>query len=181
MMPEMQEHQKKAFDFAADLIKQIITLSVAVITLGIGGMDKLNGYDNRGTLKLIFILYVVAIIFGIFALMNLTGALDIRTINTFNENADKRNSGISDPRKKIPHVVPETLSIYSRVVRWCSVIQVLSFGAAIIMTCSFAFSMLDSPSKANDGKMVVLQSLNARDSALMKQMKIDTIYYRIAK
>lgn len=32
---DMQEYQKKAFDFAADLTKQLITLSTSIVTVSL--------------------------------------------------------------------------------------------------------------------------------------------------
>jgi hypothetical protein len=180
-MADMNEHQKKAFDFASDLIKQIITLSVAVITLGIGGIDKLNEYDNQFLLKAIFIAFVLAIIFGIAALMNLTGQLDIDTIEAYNKKIDKKNAKITCPAKRKTHLIPETLSIYAGKIQFFSVLHVFFFITAIILTCSLALSILNNPKKSKDTKVILLQTINPKDTTLLKNSKVDTLYYKITK
>jgi energy-coupling factor transporter transmembrane protein EcfT len=92
-MPDMTENQKKAFDFASDLVKQIMTLSVAVITLAVGNIDTLSKYGYQSLVTWIFILFILSIFFGLFALMNLTGNLDVHFLKASNKIIDAKNVG----------------------------------------------------------------------------------------
>ena len=65
----------KAFDYAVELTKQLITLATAIITAVVTLFDKahvdakLGGYG----IKTALIIYLVSVIFGIFTLMALIG------------------------------------------------------------------------------------------------------------
>ena len=75
----MTEEMKKAFDFAADLAKQLITLATAVIAVIITFFDK-SGSESSGSIPVTALgwplgLYVVSVVFGIISMMALTGQL----------------------------------------------------------------------------------------------------------
>ena len=75
----MEEQVKKAFDFAADSTKQLITLSTAILTLTITfGKDVLQKVDSgtKQNLTYSWVVYLVSIFFGILTLLALTGTLD---------------------------------------------------------------------------------------------------------
>ena len=74
----MEERQKKAFDFAADLTKQLITLATAVLTFTITfakGIPHIE-YGEKVVLMTSWICYILSVGAGIFTLMSLTGNLD---------------------------------------------------------------------------------------------------------
>ncbi len=72
----MDERVKKAFDFAADLTRQLITLSTAIIAAVVTFYDK-TGQASLQNSKLSYSLYayLISIVFGLLALMALTGTL----------------------------------------------------------------------------------------------------------
>ena len=75
----MTEEMKKAFDFAADLAKQLITLATGVIAVIITFFDK-SGSESSTTIPVTALgwplgLYMVSVVFGIVSLMALTGQL----------------------------------------------------------------------------------------------------------
>lgn len=77
----MSEDQRitKSFDFAADVTKQLITLSTAIISLCVAFTDKIfssSAAQSHSTVLLIaLLLFVASIIFGIITLMALAGHL----------------------------------------------------------------------------------------------------------
>ena len=76
----------KSFDFAADITKQLIALSTAIISLCVAFTDKIFSSDvaqsYSGWLLASLISFVVSIILGILTLMALAGHLG----NPQNEN-----------------------------------------------------------------------------------------------
>jgi len=104
----MSKEIEKAFDFAADLAKQLITLATAVIAVIITFFEKTGSESSTaiavGALKWPLILYMVSIVFGIGSLMALTGQL----VN---------NGAAATPRAPVP--------------RWAMGIQIVLFLFAI--------------------------------------------------
>jgi hypothetical protein len=75
----LPERPKKAFDFASDSTKQVITLSTGILTFTITfAKDILGGAP--ASLRVLFatswVLYLVAIVCGLWTLFALTGTLD---------------------------------------------------------------------------------------------------------
>jgi hypothetical protein len=101
----MDERVKKSFDFAADLTRQLITLSTAIIAAVIAFFDKTGSAKNLASweLKAVLGLYLVSVIFGLIMLMALTGNL----------------TRLSKPA-----------SIYARNITFFSILQILTFLSA---------------------------------------------------
>jgi hypothetical protein len=76
----MEEELKKAFDFAADLIKQLISLATGIIALTITFSKDFLHLKSAPTGKnlamIAWSVFVVSILCGIWALMSLTGTLN---------------------------------------------------------------------------------------------------------
>ena len=69
----MLEYQKKAFDFASDLTKQLITLSTSIVTISLLFGDH---FPKQSKLALwAWAFYLVSSLFGLWTLMALTGTL----------------------------------------------------------------------------------------------------------
>jgi hypothetical protein len=106
----MQEYQKKAFDFAADLTKQLITLSTSIVTVSLLFGDH---FPRQSRLALwAWIVYLVSSLFGLWTLMALTGTL-------------------------APIKTPPTDFDLGFNVRLPSSLQIISFGAALVVTIVF--------------------------------------------
>jgi hypothetical protein len=73
-LEQMTDALKKAFDFAADLTKQLITLATAIIGAIVTFFDKAH-LERYGALKIPLLIYLVSILFGVWTLMALTGTL----------------------------------------------------------------------------------------------------------
>jgi hypothetical protein len=75
----MDDRIQKAFDFASDSTKQLITLSTGVLALTITFNNDIVGGDPGQASLILFgawFLYLVSIIFGIWTLLALTGNLE---------------------------------------------------------------------------------------------------------
>ena len=76
----MDDKTKKAFDFAADSTKQLITLSTGMIALTITFKKEIIRGDLTTGAKCVlsgaWFAYAMAIIFGLWTLLALTGTLD---------------------------------------------------------------------------------------------------------
>jgi hypothetical protein len=107
----------KAFEFAQEATKQLITLATAVIALTITFLTDVVKEAPTGSapwLQAAWIFYLVSIAFGVFTLLALTGSL-----------------GTSKEGK--------TPSIYAKNVVLPSMAQVFSFFAAVSLTLVFGF------------------------------------------
>jgi hypothetical protein len=74
----MEEWNKKAFDFAQESMKLVITLATGVLALTITFMtDFANAASHaaRIVMAVSWLLYIVSIICGVFAMYTLTGKL----------------------------------------------------------------------------------------------------------
>jgi uncharacterized membrane protein (DUF485 family) len=164
----MEEHQKKAFDFAADLTKQLITLSTGIIALTVtfskdimGGVDQ----ENRYLLLLSWIFFVLSLFFGLLTLMALTGNLDPIP------KREKQPNGTVTETKPSPN-----LTITSSNITGTTKLQVLTFFVAIILTCFYGYKASNNhDNKKNDHKksyMIIRKSQLEGD----KRICIDTLY-----
>jgi hypothetical protein len=109
---EMLEYQKKAFDFASDLTKQLITLSTSIVTVSLLFGDHFPRQSRLAMWALTF--YLVSTVFGLWALMALTGTL---------------------APVKLP---PEDFDLHGNV-RIPSGLQIAAFGLAVGFTIAFVW------------------------------------------
>jgi hypothetical protein len=112
MPSDILEHQKKAFDFAADLTKQLITLSTSIVTISLLFGDH---FPKQSKLALwAWVFYLASSLFGLWTLMALTGTL-------------------------APIKAPPASFDLGFNVRLPSGLQVLAFAIAITITIRFVF------------------------------------------
>ena len=145
----MTEQQKKAFDFASDVIKQLITLATGIIAITITFSKDIVGASMLTDSITIFIswgLFILSIICGILALLALTGTLDPLTP--------------SDP--------PTVPSVNSNSIKLFSAIQILSFIAGLICTVVFGITAI------NDAKGVKIQDNDSVDIIQTTEYKLMT-------
>ncbi|ADZ68601.1 hypothetical protein [Polymorphum gilvum] len=118
----MQEETKKSFDFAAELIRQVLTLSTAVITLTISASNyifKEAPAEARYLMILAWGLFLAAILFGLLGLMSLTGNL---------EHPGTENGA------------PKTPTIYNPASRVLIGASLVGFFAAILVSILFGYA-----------------------------------------
>jgi hypothetical protein len=79
LLMTMTDKRSKAFDFAADVAKQFITLSTGILALTITFAKEIGGGPSQGApllLGLSWVLYLLSILGGVWTLMALTGELE---------------------------------------------------------------------------------------------------------
>lgn len=157
----MQENEKKAFDFAADLTKQLIGLCTGIIALTIAfSKDFITKASGEGS-SILFVAwgsFILSIFFGIVTLMTLTGHLMPKKDKAKITSADQSGSdrlNISDGKNKAP-------SIYEPNIRLWSIAQVITFILALVLT---VISVNCSMGKESS------QALHTQDSIMILERK----------
>jgi NADH:ubiquinone oxidoreductase subunit 6 (subunit J) len=118
----MDEATKKAFDFAADLTKQLITVASAIVTLTVT-FSKDTPAPARGWAYAAWFCFLFSILLGFGALMGMTGELQ-----------PKANHGVG---KTNP-------SIWKGNITALSGLQVFVFLVAIFLTTRFGMVAMQS-------------------------------------
>lgn len=143
----MDDEQRitKSFDFAADVTKQLIALSTAIISLCVAFTDKIfssSAAQSHSTALLIaLLLFVASIIFGIITLMALAGHLGKPKHNT----AEAQPLQDGEPVNQLPNQNQQTniqatqSPIYNGNVRFFSMGQMTLFVAAIIVAMVYVW------------------------------------------
>ena len=158
----MDEREKKSFDFAGDVTKQLITLSIGILTLCIAFTDKIfsseAAHANSWLIFVALSLFTLSVLCGILTLMKLTGTIAknprnreqlILNQNTPNiDNSDSANS-----------------NIYDVCTRIFSGMQMLSFLLAIIFSMSFVGCSLSKKQNVDEQKTEQIQK---NDSIFIK-------------
>lgn len=111
----MDDSLAKAFDFAQETTKQLLTLSTAIITVTvtlIGTELKKVPSGTRTWLEVSWLFYLLCILFCVFTLMSLSG------------NLERPGEGNAP-------------SIYSRGIRFCAILEVVTFLLALVFTVIF--------------------------------------------
>ena len=151
------ERIKKSYDFAADLSKQMITLSTAIITLCVAFTDKVFTSEaaqaNSSWLIWSLGVFVVSISVGVFHLMGLTGQLgneDLVQATTTTETPATPQAGSTAQAGTRPGesggtpVNNSDVSIYSPTNRITSLIQVLTFVAGLALALTYLGKSIQS-------------------------------------
>jgi len=115
--PSLSPRAQKAFDFAQEATKQLITLATAVIALTVTFLtDVVQAASSVSArvLQAAWILYFVSIVSGVFTLLSLAG------------NLEQPGDG-------------GTPSIYRKSIRYLSLVQVISFCTAVLLTLVFGW------------------------------------------
>ena len=147
------EERKKAFDFCADAAKQLITLATGIVALTITFAKDFVTNVNQGAKLWVYWawpIYLLSIICGMFALQAMTAQLEPKT-----------------PTSQEPTI--------RGAAAFYSLLQIISFGLAILFTIIFAICVVDKPTnKQNDKQPVSIKV----DTVFMKY---DTAYLRCIK
>lgn len=158
----MDEREKKSFDFAGDVTKQLITLSIGILTLCIAFTDKIfsseAAYANSWLIFVALSLFTLSVLCGILTLMKLTGTIARNPRNReqliLNQNTpsiDNSNSTNSN--------------IYDACTRIFSGMQMLSFLLAIIFSMSFVGCSLSKKQNVDEQKT---EQIPKNDSIFIK-------------
>jgi hypothetical protein len=110
----MPSNVEKAFDFAQESTKQILSLSTAILTITVAFQKDIVGGvpgGDRWALKVAWFAYLVAIIGGLLTLLNLAGNLE-------------------RPKDGKP-------SIYRSGIQFFSILQLVAFAVGVVFTLWF--------------------------------------------
>jgi hypothetical protein len=147
-----EELRKKAFDFASETTKQLITLSTALLALSITFWDKFQDGGSKTVLVFCWVTLFTSVLFGIGTLMALTGTLEKST-----EDGDEKAE----------------LSIYGSNVKRPSGLQILFFLIGLLLLAVYGGQSLFSDRKptTNDEIKVIRESTYK----LVEPIKKDTL------
>lgn len=153
----------KSFDFAADVTKQLIALSTAIISLCVAFTDKIFSSDvaqsYSGWLLASLFSFVVSIVLGILTLMALARHLG----NPQNENRSDNQQDQSQLSSEVQHNQSQQPSspspIYNGNVRTLSMAQMFTFivaiSIAVIYVCNAATASRKTPAKSQDKRKYI--------------------------
>jgi hypothetical protein len=114
-MADLDKRVEKAFDFAQEATKQLITLATGIIALTITFLtDVLETEGSAGFLQAAWVMFLVSIVFGMLTLLALAG------------NLERPGEGRGP-------------SIYRGNIVAFSACQVLAFSVAMTLTLVFGF------------------------------------------
>ncbi|MDY8136538.1 hypothetical protein [Aquimarina sp. 2201CG5-10] len=134
----MKENVKKAFDFASDASKQLITLSTGIIALTITfAKDILKDFGNESFNWLFWAwgFYILCVFSGVWAKLAMTGTLQPSSKKEKNSTSDINIRLNQITEEKEPH-------IYDRNIRIPFLIQVSSFVFGLVFTVIFGFKSI---------------------------------------
>jgi hypothetical protein len=175
----MKENEKKAFDFAADVTKQLITLSTAIITLTITFSRDLINFSTSSSkcfLLWAWILFIAAVFFGIWTLMALTGTLQpMKKDKSKDEESDQKSK--NDLTKQPVEVIETDYCINRGNIRLPSILQILCFIVALIFTIVFGYSSLkkDKPMSDKTSRQTELSIIRRTEYSIKPDLIIDTL------
>jgi hypothetical protein len=133
----MNEQENKAFDFAADLTKQLITLSTGIVTITLLLSKDLIGPRLLAVWAWAF--YLLSTVFGLWALMGLTGTLaPIKT--------KPKSPAAGKPAPSAATGLEEKFEI-GKNARIPAALQIGAFGLATLLTLAYVIAtFVGSPS-----------------------------------
>jgi hypothetical protein len=167
----MEPHKSKAFDFSAELTKQLITLATAIITLTVTFIKDVAGDFDRSyswMLIAIWIAFFLSILFGIFTLGALTGNLDPMPSKPRTKEGSEQTESIVDTQP--------ILTINSKNILSSSRLQSVTFLIGLILACVYGYYLAIGPQQNDhsDSYMVVRRSTLGTDTTV----HVDTLYLK---
>lgn len=172
----MKENQKKAFDFAADVTKQLITLSTAIITITITFSKDIINFANssaKNYLLWAWILFIATVFFGIWTLMALTGTLQPLKKET-NKNPSESKTESSTTQE---NTCDFDCSINSKNIRIPSMLQIFCFIVALSFSIAYGFNSLnktkdDRIRQSKDNELRIIRKI---EYTVKPDLTIDTL------
>lgn len=110
----MDDKIQKAFDFASETTKQLITIASAILAVTVTfAKDMLNERTIHAAWALQFswALYLISILFGIWTLMALTGSLEPNTEDSGKPTIRKKNVTIPSCLQILVFLIAVLLSV----------------------------------------------------------------------
>jgi hypothetical protein len=166
----------KAFDFASETTKQLVTIATGIIALMVTFSKDVVGENYSSEKTLLFWtwgIFILSILFGVLTLMALTGTLQPKKVTVKNEgNSD---SGVNNTESS--EIID--LNINNFNIRIFSFLQILFFVGGLILTALFGYKSLTNNeirSKQQEEKQqipIIRKSILNNDST---KIYIDTLY-----
>lgn len=150
-----EDLRKKAFDFASQTTKQLITLSTGLIALSITFKDNFQN-GNETLLLVCWILFFLSVVFGVATLMALTGTLEKCTTE---ENVE--------------------LSIYGPNVKRPSVFQILFFLAGLGCLGVYGGQSIYFQSDDNKCEPNEITIIQNSECPIVPEIKCDTLELKL--
>lgn len=161
----MEKNKEKAFDFAYETTKQLITLATAIITLTVTFSKDVIGsinQDLRLWLASTWAVFIISILLGILTMMSLTGTLD--PMKNGKNKDSKEEEKQQDSQEK-----PVDMSINGQNVKSFSKYQIMTFLIGLILTVIFGYKSLSLNSvKETKGYKIIRQTKFGSDSTIYK-------------
>ena len=109
---------EKAFEFASDATKQLITLSTAIITITITFAKDIFGgsINNKALLMISWISFLLSIVFGVGTLLALTGELEQTENNQREPTIRKKNVTLPSILQILLFIIALSLTIVFGIV-----------------------------------------------------------------
>jgi hypothetical protein len=136
--------KEKSFDFAYEIVKQIISISTILLGVSLTFFEKFNFADSNWALITSWILFLITILWGLFVMMGITGSI-------------AKNPTAADIYEK---------NITSSMI-WLIIIFISAFGFLIFHTSKI---LSHEPEKQSEEKVIYLLK-NECDT--LKKCKID--------
>ena len=187
-MIQEEDRIKMSFGFAADVVKQLIALSTAIITLCVALTDKLfssQAIKSNSTLLLIALgLFVLSILFGLLCMMAISGTLGKpgSIENPIKEPGTGDDKVTQQKEKNAAPQDPNQGTIYQSNISKLMKIQIFFFLVGIIL--SVTFLTFSSCSKTKGDYKHSLTSIDCgkptrvvriSNYAIIDSVKVDTL------
>ena len=173
----MKEQHKKAFDFASDVTKQLITLSTAIITITITFSKDIVDFSDtsaKNYLLWAWVLYIFTVIWGILTLMALTGSLQPMKRQSKKSGADKTNNSKDSDSKEDAQVIEQECSINSPNIRTFSILQIVCFIVALSLTIAYGYKSLSGKENTINETKCVKQA-SGKELKIIQEIKYSVI------
>lgn len=182
---EEKERIKLSFSFAGDVVKQLIALSTAIVTLCVALTDKLfssEAVQSHSIWLLVALgLFVLSILFGLLTMMAMTGTLGTPDKKNHNDGAakgpEKQEGGGSQEEMDVNEG-----TIYQGNIRGLMFCQLASFILAIILAMVFVVEAARSgpnsgieTEKPAIGQTNSIQVLRTSSFAVIDSLQVDTV------
>lgn len=175
---EDKERIKLSFSFAGDVVKQLIALSTAIVTLCVALTDKLFSSEvaqNHSIWLLIALaFFVLSILFGLLTMMAMTG--------TLGKPEEGNNDEATDEAEEQEEIEVNKGTIYQGNIRALMFCQLATFFLAIILAVVFVVVAACSKHKTEiEKEKPVIEQTNSiqvqrtSNFAVIDSLKVDTI------
>jgi len=159
----MKASKIKAFEFATDTTKQLITLSTVLIGISVTFFEKFDVDVSKWFLIGSWLLFLISIVAGILTLMSITGVLD-KYIDT--------DDDLTPEQSKDGNTNNKTASIYHEAITNKYAIQIFLFIGGLSLLIYYS-SNVQLKTDEQNGKAI--QIIEKRSYQLVNPNVIDTL------